>query len=234
MNDRAGLLRRVLLAAVLAPLVPTGLRAQDAGDQARALAARERYQVELPGAAPPRDGGATDGFRAAPPGQRGVGIGVETPSTGSLKVLAWLLPACAVVLVLLVSIRRSKGSQLRDAAPGNGAAARDPAPTPRDDGLARAEVLARDGHLAAALRVLLAAAIEAVGNLGGAQVPRSMTARELARHGALRSEARGAFATLVDAVERSLFAGRAACAEDFARSVAAYLALWRAAGQDET
>ncbi|MBI5849860.1 MAG: hypothetical protein HZB39_02300 [Planctomycetes bacterium] len=220
------------LAIVVACAAP--LRAQSVGDQARAIATRGGYQIELPGAASREfresrgDGGGStlqsDGAERREPAWSPGPQQRESAKPG-LNAL-WILLGVAAVLIVARAVRLARGRITRDVvfrADPAGSAATAPADfDPGDTPLTAAERLARDGHFARAVRALLAGTIDALRSHGTAGVPRSMTGRVLVRSAPLRDVARQALLTLVDEVERTLFAGRDAGAADFARCAEAF------------
>lgn len=88
--------------------------------------------------------------------------------------------------------------------------------------LHNARALAAAGRLEEAVRLLLRGAIDDVGELGRVAVTPDLTSRELLGRASLEPPSRQAFAALVVAVERSLFAGEAVSADAFERCAAAF------------
>lgn len=88
--------------------------------------------------------------------------------------------------------------------------------------LAEADALAAEGRFDAAARLLLHRSVEDVASHHPALVRPAATAREIGAAAAFPIAARVAFRPIVAAVERSLFAGRALSAEEWAEARAAY------------
>ena len=151
----------------------------------------------------------------------------------SAQVLTWGLIAIGVAIVLYLAWRLTEPYRLRR---------KDPAPdapgwTP-DAGealalLDDADRLATEGRYDEATHLLLK---RSVGQIAAARpdwLEPSSTAREIAELPALPQAARGAFATIAERVERSLFALRTLSADDWHAARAAYADFALAAPQAE-
>lgn len=75
--------------------------------------------------------------------------------------------------------------------------------------LEEADALAREGKFAEAVHLLLFRSIEDIQTRKSGGLPRSLTAREIGRLGALPEAARAALGPIIRIVERSFFGGRA-------------------------
>lgn len=90
--------------------------------------------------------------------------------------------------------------------------------------LADADALADGGRYDDAVRLLLFRSIDDIARWRGELVRPSLTSRDIAGADALPDSARGVFAGIVAAVERSLFAGRSLGVDDWRRARAEYAA----------
>ncbi len=88
--------------------------------------------------------------------------------------------------------------------------------------LSDADALAAEGRFAEAAHLLLARSIDDFSDLRPGVVRPALTSRDLARLDAMPAEARGAFASIAQVVERSLFGGRPVDADGFAACRRAY------------
>lgn len=224
-----GSLRAALIAVAIAVAVIVPLPAQDAGDEVREIAARGGYQLALPGADDPASGSGTatrrDATRELPANPMDT---IPRGSAGDAQPVLWIVLGVVAAIAAVLGVRRATHRSRRDVSFRAGPAA--PASASHDDlaagtPLTDAERLAQSGRFAEAVRLLLTGTIDALRRHGTTSVPRSMTGRELARSAPLRDAVRGALVTLVDEVERTLFAGRDAGTEDFARCVSAFRTL---------
>lgn len=158
----------------------------------------------------------------------GQALGVSWP------VLQWVLLALLVIFVLYLLVR-TFGPLANRARRGRNAESEPEWAPDREDSLALledADRLAAEGRFDEATHLLL---IRSVGQIAKARpdwVEPSSTARELAALPALSDKARGAFATIAERVERSLFALTALDRSDWeaARSAYANFALARIEG----
>ncbi len=142
------------------------------------------------------------------------------------SVLRWVLLAIVVVIVVYAIVRlvgplamrgRNVAADTDDAEPQWQPDRRESLALLKD-----ADLLAADGRFDEAARLLLR---RSVGQIAAARpdwVDPSSTARELAALPALSDAARGAFAVISEAVERSLFALRQLSQEDWESARAAY------------
>ncbi len=88
--------------------------------------------------------------------------------------------------------------------------------------LSDADALAAEGRFAEAAHLLLARSIDDFSDHRPGVVRPALTSRDLARLDAMPAEARGAFASIAQVVERSLFGGRPVDADGFAACRRAY------------
>lgn len=224
-----GSLRAALIAVAIAVAGLVPLRAQDAGDEVREIAARGGYQINLPGAEAPASGSGTATRREATREALADPMGtIPRESAGDAQPVLWIVLGVVAAIAAVLGVRRATHRSRRDVSFRAGPASL--APALQDDlaagtPLTEAEALAQSGRFAEAVRLLLTGTIDALRRHGTTSVPRSMTGRELARSTPLRDAVRGALVTLVDEVEQTLFAGRDAGAEDFARCVTAFQTL---------
>lgn len=140
----------------------------------------------------------------------------------SAQVLTWGLVALAAVLVLLLLWRYLP----RLARRGEDAGAEDTAWSPdASEALAlldHADRLAAEGRYNEATHLLLRRSVGQIAAARPGLLDPSSTAREIASLPALPDDARNAFGTIANRVERSLFALRSLSAEDWRAARAAY------------
>jgi len=121
----------------------------------------------------------------------------------------------AVVAVLLLAAwlarRLAEGADASLAADGTSTPALDASP------LLDAEALAEQGRFGEAIHLLLLRTFEVLARRMGSRLAPGMTAREALARLVLPAPARPALADLVDAVETTTFAGRAASERDYRR-----------------
>jgi len=145
-----------------------------------------------------------------------------------VAVLRWLgLGGVAAQLVRLVGVGAAVVAVLlfaawlarRLAEGGDAGAATEGVPAPGLDAspLLDAEALAEQGRFGEAIHLLLLRTFEVLARRMGSRLAPGMTAREALARLALPAPARPALADLVDAVETTTFAGRAASERDYRR-----------------
>lgn len=179
------------------------------------IAAEQGAQTELPGidAAAVRDETAATERRRRRLLPAAVGAALGQVATG----VVWLALAALVaglLMALVATSRRRRRPALPLAPPPPAPAVAAGASEPLE------ALLARDAW-AEAVRELLRRAIEALGADRPGGLPASATGREIQRR-AVPAEHAPAFAVLLDAVERSLFAGAALARADYQRCAEAY------------
>jgi hypothetical protein len=207
--------------------------AAGAPERARAILADPRYQTQLPQHEDPKD--LSEG--RTPPSFRGGG-GVNLPPVAApvigagaalTRIVFIVLAVAVAVLVLawllqLVFQKMAGGHQ--DAEAGAEVQGEEAAPE-RELDVEDATRLAAEGHYGEAIHALLLAAIQHFAARAHMQVQPSRTSRELVRLLPLSGESRPRFNELVMAVERTLFGGEPAGAEDFQRSLERFRSLVR-------
>jgi hypothetical protein len=145
-----------------------------------------------------------------------------------LKILFWAGVALALLLVLFVIVREIAGSRFPRWR--RGARARTTVADWRPDAekaralLADADALAAAGDYDGAVHLILLTSIDDIEGRRPRLLRPALTARDIADLEALPASARGAFAEMTRIVERSLFGGRPAGADGFARCRADYQA----------
>ncbi len=144
----------------------------------------------------------------------------------SWPVLQWILVALVVVFVLFVAFRMVGPLQSRVRKAKAGTANSEPEWQPSEEQstalLEDADKLAAEGRFDEATRLLLQRSVSQIAETRPDWVEPSSTARELAAIPALSEAARGAFATISERVERSLFALRTLNREDWEAARSAY------------
>lgn len=144
------------------------------------------------------------------------------PGTASLaSMTVYLLVGIAVILLVVWLLMEGADRRAKEE-PGSksdGGREGEPAPEGRDFALDDATRLAAQGLYAEAMHVLLLVAIHQVAERSRASLPPSRTSRELVRLLPLGTESREAFGEMVRAVERTLFGGAPAGAQDYQRSL---------------
>ncbi len=145
-----------------------------------------------------------------------------------LKVLFWAGVALALLLILFVIVREIAGSRFprwRRAGRARTAVAdwRPDAERARAL-LADADALAAAGDYDGAVHLILLTSIDDIEGRRPRLVRPALTARDIAALDALPASVRSAFTEMARIVERSLFGGRPAGAEGFARCRADYQA----------
>ena len=206
-------------------------RAADAGIEARARAilTGSRYQTHLPQHEDPKDlsEGQTPpsfGVNLPPAAVPVIGAGAE------LTRIVFIVLAAAVVVLVLVWLMQAwfqRAAKERRGAEGEPEAGGDEAGPVRELDVEDATRLAAEGRYGEAIHALLLAAIQHFAARAHMQVQPSRTSRELARLLPLTGESRAKFNELVIAVERTLFGGEPAVAEDFQLSLERFRALVR-------
>lgn len=224
----------MLLLAAGAALMSTPAGAQSepasaAGARARAILADPRYQTHLPQHEDPKDldeGEAPTGkgINLAPVAVPVIGAGAE------LSRIVFIVLAAAVIVLVLVWLAMAlfqKIAKERQDAGSEPAAGDDETEPKRELDVEDATRLATEGRYGEAIHALLLAAIQHFAVRAHMQVQPSRTSRELARLLPLTGESRAKFNELVIAVERTLFGGEPAAAEDFQLSLERFRSLVR-------
>jgi hypothetical protein len=143
-----------------------------------------------------------------------------------LEVVFWGGVALVAVLGVWFLVREGERRWRGRGATGPGAA---PFVLPPDEGrvralLAEADRLAAEGRYAEAVHHLLFRGVDDIRDQRPELFRRAMTSREIAALPALPERARGHFAAIAGAVERSFFGGRAVDADGWVRCRSAYQA----------
>jgi hypothetical protein len=227
----------VLAGVALAASPPAGARSEPAPaagaqERARAILADPRYQTHPPSYEAPKD--LVEGETAPPLGARLPAAAVPVLGAGAaLTQIVFIVLAAAALVLVLVWIgmalfqRVTKDRQRAESEPEAGD---DEAGTKREVDVEDATRLAAEGRYGEAIHALLLAAIHHFATRAHLQDQPSRTSRELARLLPLSGESRAKFNDLVIAVERTLFGGEVAGAEDYQRSLERFRSLvWRPA-----
>jgi hypothetical protein len=223
----------LLLAGAALVSAPAGAQtkaAAGASERARAIL-DSRYQTHLPqheepkdlneGEAPPSFGGGVN----LPP----VAVPVITAGA-ALTQIVFIVVAVAVVVLILAWVMQAVLQRLardRRSAESEVEAGGEAAGPERELDAGDATRLAAEGRYGEAIHALLLAAIQHFAARARMQVQPSRTSRELARLLPLTGDSRAKFNELVQAVERTLFGGEPAGAEDFERSLERFRAIVR-------
>lgn len=233
--ERRRLLAALLLAgaAFAGPLAaaPTGPAA--AGERARAILADPRYQTRLPPHEAPQDlsdDTATSTRRGGlplPPVVAPV-IGAGAELTRIVFIVLAVAVAVLIVAWLVQSLWQRTGGESQRAQSEAGAGSGEAEPT-RELNVEDANRLAAEGRFGEAIHALLLAAIQHFAARARLEIQPSRTSRELVRLLPLTGDSRPRFNELVMTVERTLFGGEPANAEDFQRNLEQFRALVRRA-----
>ena len=201
--------------------------------RAREILADSRYQTHLPqheapkdleeGQTPPAFGG---GVNLPPVSAPVIGAGAELTRTLFI-VLAVAVGVLIIVWVVRTGFQKMASAESAESEPE----VKDEEAGPeRQLDVGDATRLAAEGRYGEAIHALLLAAIQHFAARAHLQVQPSRTSRELARVLPLSGESRAKFNELVLAVERTLFGGEPAGAEDYQRSLERFRSLvWRQA-----
>jgi uncharacterized protein DUF4129 len=216
--------------------MPAGARSEPAApagasERARAILADSRYQTHLPQHEDPKD--LTEG---QPPPSFGGSVNlppVSAPVIGAgaeLTRIVFIVLVVAVVVLILAWLMQSllqKMARGRQGAESEVKVKGEEAGPERELDAEDAVRLAAEGRFGEAIHALLLAAIQHFAARAHVQIQPSRTSRELARLLPLSGESRAKFNELVMAVERTLFGGEPAGAEDFQRSLERFRSLVR-------
>ena len=137
-----------------------------------------------------------------------------------LKVLFYVFAGAALLLIAYLIVRRLTGADWpwrRRPAPQTGGEEWRPAEAPARALLREADALAGEGRFSEAAHLLLFRSIEEIDRRRPRLVRPALTSRDIAGAPAIPAGPRDAFARIVEAVERSLFGGRALREEDWRR-----------------
>jgi hypothetical protein len=185
----------------------------------------ERYQRRFPDEEPPDGEGTAAGSGSRRPERTRRGASDAAPrragDRGALQVLAWALLAAVVIACIVALVRRLGGYQADVAI----AEPKAPDGPPADAGKAavapdEAGGLAAAGRHAEAIHALLMAAMTRLA--GRVTLAGSLTSREVLDRARLADAPREALGALVDAVELTVFGGRAAGAAEYGEAAAQY------------
>jgi hypothetical protein len=144
---------------------------------------------------------------------------------GGWQVILWVIGiviAIALLFALVPSLREWIAERLGRRRVVEEAPAWTPTETRARALLEDADALAAEGRFDEAVHLLLFRSIDDIVAWRGDVVRPADTSRDIARAEALPENARGVFAGIVAAVERSLFGGRALGADDWQRARADY------------
>lgn len=198
------------MAAVSVGLSPATPAEQQLAVAHRALLHAKGLQLDFVTAAQPKVPGWVQALLKA---LSGLGPVFKVVFWGGLAVgaavIAWL-----VVREIMAQRRRPKAARAPEAWRPDAATARAL--------LADADRLAGEGRYDEAVRVLLFRSIDDLAGRRPGTVRPALTSRDIAALDVMPQRARAAFSRIAEAVERSLFAGRGAGAEDFRRARADY------------
>lgn len=226
------LLPALLLAGAALVSTPAGAQTESAaGVSALAILAGSRYQTHLPqheepkdlneGETPPSFGG---GVSLPPIAAPVIGAGA------ALTRIVFMVLAVAVIALVLawgVQALLQRVAKERQSAETGTEAEGDEAGPERELDVGDATRLAAEGRYGEAIHALLLAAIQHFAARARMQVQPSRTSRELVRLLPLTGDSRAKFNELVIAVERTLFGGEPAGADDFQRSLERFRAIVR-------
>lgn len=142
-------------------------------------------------------------------------------SASLASMTVYLLVGIAVILLVVWLLMEGADRKAKDepGAKPDGGGEGEAAVEGRDFALDDATRLASQGLYAEAMHVLLLVAIHQVAERSRASLPPSRTSRELVRLLPLGAESRDSFGEMVRAVERTLFGGEPAGAQDYQRSL---------------
>lgn len=207
-----------------------------AGERARAILADPRYQTRLPqhedpkdlseDTAPPSFGRGGHGFNLPPAAVPVIGAGAELTRIVFI-VLAVAVAVLIVAWLVQTLVRKMAGE--RQGAEGEAEAESGEAAPVRELDVEDANRLAAEGRFGEAIHALLLATIQHFAARARMEIQPSRTSRELVRLLPLTGDSRPRFNELVMAVERTLFGGEPAGAEDFQRSLEGFRSLVRRA-----
>ncbi len=205
-----------------------------AGERARAILKDSRYQTHLPQHQEPKD--LADGGEAPRPFGSGVNLPrIAAPVIGAgaeLTRIVFIVLAVAVVVLILAWVIQTllqKTAKGRPGAESETEAKGGEAEPVRELDVEDANRLAAEGRFGEAIHALLLATIRHFAARARMEIQPSRTSRELVRLLPLTGDARPRFNELVMAVERILFGGEPAGAEDFQRSLESFRSLVRRA-----
>jgi len=206
-----------------------------AAERARAILADPRYQTRLPQHRDPQDldegqnPTSSGGVVNLPP----VSVPVIDAGAELTRIVFLVLAVAVAVLIVgwLVQTVLQKMARERRGAEGEAEveAEEGQAGPVRELDVEDANRLAAEGRFGEAIHALLLATIRHFAARARMEIQPSRTSRELVRLLPLTGDARPRFNELVMAVERTLFGGEPAGAEDFQRSLEGFRSLVRRA-----
>jgi len=212
---------------------PAGAQSEPAaGARARAIL-DSRYQTQLPRHQKPQD--LAEG---QPPASLGGGAdlpSIPAPVIGAgaelTRIVFITLAVAVVVLILawLIQILVQRMAREHPGAGGEAEAEGGEAEPVRELDVEDATRLAAEGRFGEAIHALLLATIQHFAARARMDIQPSRTSRELVRLLPLTGDSRPRFNELVMSVERTLFGGEPAGAEDFQRSLERFRSLVRRA-----
>lgn len=169
-------------------------------------------------------------FGSAPPVKLPEWLKALEAAAPVLKVVVWIGLAAGLVLIVWYFAREVLATRLRPKREVPTLVDWRPDPEAARALLEDADALAAAGRFAEAIHLLLFRSIEEIAGRRPGAVRPALTSRDIAALVAMPADARGAFARIAEAVERSFFGGRAAGAGDFSAARADYEAFAFAEG----
>ena len=233
---RALLLPALLLAGAALVGTPAAARSEPAiaagaPERARAILADPRYQTQLPQHEDPKDLAEGEGQPQFPSSARLPDVAVPVIGAGAaLARIVFIVVVVAVAVLILAWVMQTVFQRMargRQSPEGEAEVKGEDAGPQRELDVEDATRLAAEGRYGEAIHALLLAAIQHFAVRARLTIQPSRTSRELARLLPLSGESRPKFNELVMAVERTLFGGEPAGAEDFQRSLERFRALVR-------
>ncbi len=231
---RGQLLPAVLLAGAALMSTAAGARSDPgagAPQRAREILADSRYQTHLPRHETPQDLAEGKGQPQSPSSTRLPDVSVPVIGAGAaltrIIFMVLLVAVVALVFAWLVQTLSQRMSRVRESAENASEIQGEDTGPRRELDVEDATRLAAEGRYGEAIHALLLAAIQHFAARARLTIQPSRTSRELARLLPLSGESRPKFNELVMAVERTLFGGEPAGAEDFQRSLERFRALVR-------
>lgn len=233
--ERRRLLAALLLAGAALAGTPAGAQGNQgapatAGARARVIL-DSRYQTQLPQHQKPQDLG--EGERPSSLGGGVDPLPVLAPVIGAgaeLTRVVFIVLAVSVVVLILAWLTQTllqKMASERQGGESDAEVESGEAEPVRELDVEDATRLAAEGRFGEAIHALLLAAIRHFAARAHMDIQPSRTSRELVRLLPLTGDSRPRFNELVMAVERTLFGGEAAGAEDFQRSLERFRSLVR-------
>lgn len=223
------------LAVALCAQAPAG----DGAELSREVFRSGEYQTELPEARGEAGAerrsrttrqGRKKGRADGPPRRRRRRVERRTRSSSDAGIILWLALAIGLVFVVVrIFVRAPRSANTIERSTPKPASAAQPAFALTDAPLQHARALAADGRFAEAIQSLLHHTFDALRAQRVVRILPSMTGRGIARSAKLAPGPKAALGSLVDAVERGIFARRELVQDDFTRCADAFERLAKAA-----